>query len=176
MGTKVFKNMRIEWEVNHRLLAEKNEKTQRAIMNLERGIEGKAPILVQDEGDIVEELERYLDDKGNFDLQAFLNAKKAQLANYLLKTCKGGSPAALKIAYQLTGDLVEESKAKVEHSFDGKSIAKIVTNLRRELQNKGMATLPVEPRVVPEKSRLPSGQGDNGDGEVPALASPDSTG
>jgi len=111
-----------------------------------------------------------------YDSSEFLKKRSAEVDEALLKTVKKGSPASLKLYYQLTGQLIEKQDTTFrlgEVSADDH--AKIRQEAARRVQdNPGAADrvggLLTEPALLPEELCLDTRQNSDEEGKVAIVA------
>ncbi len=120
-----------------------------------------------DDGERLPGLADYLDEDGNFDLKKAINVHLKEIFDGLKLAAQQGNAQAGKILLQVSGDLVEESKAKVTHDFD---IRGAVQKAQKELADwkarGGVGEVHDEPPLLPNGVHVAPEQGTDGDPPV----------
>lgn len=132
MGSKVFRSLRQEWELEKRGDLERKQSLRQALMNLEGGLLGKPPVLPDGSFDA----KPFIKD-GELDVKPYLIAYRKQVLDNLLTACASGNAQALKIYHQLTGDLVEKQEVDVKIGLSADEITRRNLEADRQLEQWG---------------------------------------
>lgn len=100
------------------------------------------------------------EDSGDYDSAAWLLTRTPNADKALLKAMQGGSPAALKLFYQLLDRLTEKSEHKVKLELNADEITRRNLEAERQLREGGygMAKVPNELPVFSQDIRENTGQ------------------
>ena len=95
----------------------------------------------------------------DFDLKEYLKSRGPEAIDGLFKSVKAGSPAALKIYYQLIDELVEKSAQEHTFKLDASYLTRLENEARRErdsgirVEVEGEDKLQGEPTLLPVQIR-----------------------
>ncbi len=159
MSYNLWRDVEAAWKSDRASDAYKEHKTKRirAIMKKSLALGDDVVVITPKEAEpvIIEE---------DYDSTKWLSERTAQADEALLKSLKAGSPASLKLFYDLLNRLVE--KKEVTHKLDGGWLARELIAARRELEDSGMVEVPIKSPPLPDGVLLSSGQSTDKDIKV----------
>jgi len=155
LSAVAFREIKSEWELERQKKATEFLTQQRKV-RVKRNAIGRGEGKDYHQGVVAEREDAY--DSNDWLLNRTAEADKA-----LLDSLSKGSPASLKLFYQLMDRLIE--KQEVSH-IDGSILTREILRAFREFQDSGMAEMSNKPPVPPPGVLLSSGQGSDQDDKV----------